>query len=164
MTDLTLGQAQRLTAPAPFALLSTLKEDGSTNFMAISWWTYLSNHPATIGVCLSRKGLSGSRIEATGEFALSIVGEDVKQAALNCGRCSGRTTDKKSEFNIPAEKASVIVPEVVANSRVVFECRLVNHTQAADHELYIAEVVAIRGNPEVKQVFAFDGYARLDTI
>ncbi len=162
MTDITIGQAQRLTAPCPFALLSTLKEDGSTNLAAVSWWTYLSNHPATLGVCLSKKGLSGSLIERSGEFGLSIVGEALKDAALQCGRCSGRTVDKASAFSIPLESAGLITAKLVSGSRVVFECRLTGSTEVGDHVLYIAEIAACRGDESVRQLFAYDGYARLD--
>lgn len=82
MEKITAAQAQRLTAPSPFALLSSLKEDGSTNLMAVSWWTFLSNRPPMIGVCLGKKGASGKLIQSTGEFALNIVGEELKEAAL----------------------------------------------------------------------------------
>ena len=85
MTDITIGQAQRLTAPCPFALLSTLRPDGGTNLMAVSWWSYLSNRPPMLGVCLSKKGLSGELIHASGEFALSIVDASLRDAALRCG-------------------------------------------------------------------------------
>ena len=105
MINLTAGQAQRLTTPAPFGLVSTKKEDGSTNLMAVSWWCFLSNHPPMLGVCLSKKGLSGSLIEKNGEFTLNIPGESIKEAALNCGRCSGRTVNKPVEFGIELEDA-----------------------------------------------------------
>ena len=164
MKEITIGQAQRLTAPAPFGLLSTRREDGSTNLMAISWWTYLTNHPPMIGVALSKKGLSGSRIEATGEFALSVVGEELKEAALRCGACSGRTVDKAAQFGIPLEAPAQVAPEVVSGSRVVFECRLAGQAEAGDHVLYLGEVVALRGDESVRQLFAYDGYARLDTV
>ena len=162
--ELKIGQAQRLTAPSPFGLLSVLKPDGSTNLMAISWWTYLSNHPPLLGVCLSKKGLSGTLIEEQKEFAISIVGEDLKQPALECGRCSGRSCDKATEFDIPLEQASVIGAKTVCGSRVVFECGLVCQAEAGDHTFYIGEVVAIRGDESVKQLFAWDGYTRLDPL
>jgi len=164
MTDITVGQAQRLTAPCPFGLLSSLKEDGSTNLMAVSWWSYLSNHPPTLGVCLSKKGLSGELIRRSGEFALSIVGEELKEAAKSCGTCSGRTVDKAEAFSIPLTDAAEIAPKVVAGSRVVFECRLTDTKEVADHVIYIGEIAAIRGDPDKKALFAFDGYARLDTV
>ncbi|MCR5576578.1 MAG: flavin reductase family protein [Oscillospiraceae bacterium] len=164
MTDLTIGQAQRLTAPCPFALLSTLRDDGGTNLMAVSWWSYLSNRPPMLGACLSKKGLSGELIRKSGEFALSIVDETLKEAALRCGTCSGRTADKAAEFGIALADAEKIAPQVVRDSRVVFECRLVDAREVSDHVLYIAEIVAIRGDADKKALFAFDGYGRLDTV
>ena len=53
---------------------------------------------------------------------------------------------------------------MVRDSRVVFECRLTDIKEVADHVLYIAEIVAIRGDSEKKALFAFDGYGRLDSV
>ncbi len=164
MLELKIGQAQRLTAPAPFGLLSVLREDGGTNLMAVSWWTYLSNRPPMLGVCLSKKGLSGSLIEARGEFGLSIVGESLREAALRCGGYSGRTTDKAAAFGIVLTEPAVIATPLVANSRVCFECRLKESVEAGDHVFYLAEIAAVRGDDSVPGLFAFDGYSRLDTV
>ena len=164
MNDLTIGQAQRLTAPAPFALLSARKEDGGDNLMAVSWWTYLSNRPPMLGVCLSKKGLSGSLIERSGVFTLSVVGGSLKDAALQCGRCSGRDHDKAAEFGIPLEPAAAIEASLVSGSRVAYECRLTGSVEAGDHVFYLAEILLCHGGAEIPQLFAWDGYARLDTI
>jgi len=72
MDLMTIGQAQKLTSPNPFALLSVRKNDGTTNVMAVSWWNYASNHPATVTVCLSSKGYSGQCIRESGAFGLNI--------------------------------------------------------------------------------------------
>lgn len=164
MEKITSGQAQKMTSPNPFALLSVLRDDGSTNLMAISWWTYLSNHPPMVGVCLGKKGLSGSLIAKNGEFALSLVGEEYKDAAKSCGACSGRTVNKAEEFGIKLEDAECIAPKVVSGSRVVFECKLVDSIEAGDHVFYTAEIIACRGDESVKQLYAYDGYARLGTV
>ena len=164
MDKLTIGQAERLTSPAPFGLLCTKKEDGSANLMAISWWTYLSNHPATIGVCLSGKGLSHELIEKNGEFTLSIVGESLKQSALKCGCCSGRTVNKPEEFGIELVSSETVSAPAVKDSKVIFECRLSGTAPAGDHFFYIAEVTNILGDASVSQLYAFDGYGRLDTL
>ena len=164
MLNITVAQAQKLSSPAPFGLLSVRKEDGSTNLMAISWWTYLSNHPPMLGVCLSKKGLSHSRIEAEGEFALNIVGEDLRAAALSCGTCSGKTRNKAQEFGIDLESAEIVRCQVVKNSRVVFECRLKDSIDAGDHRFYLAEILCARGDENIHQLFAWDGYARLEPV
>ncbi len=163
MTELTIGQAQKMTAPAPFALLTSADEAGKTNIMAVSWWTYLSNRPAKIGACLSNKGYSGGNIRAGGEFALCIVDEKLKDAALRCGTCSGRNTDKAAEFGIELVGAKEIKPEVVEASKVVFECRLSDMLEIGDHTFYVADVIAIYGDESKKQLYAYDGYGRLAT-
>ena len=164
MNQFTFGQAQKLTAPAPFGLIGTKKENGDTNLMAISWWTYLTNHPPMIGVCLSNKGLSGTLIKQNREFTLSIVGEDLKESGLKCGQCSGRTTDKPRTFGIDLEPSSSVAPAHVSGARVVYECTLSNSVEVGDHTLYIGEVVATYGDENVKHLYAYDGYARLDTV
>ena len=164
MEKISIGQAERLTSPAPFGLLCTVRDDGSANLMAISWWTYLSNHPATIGVCLSGKGLSHSLIEEKGEFTLSIVGEELKDSAIKCGTCSGRTVDKPAEFGIELVPSETVSVPAVKGSRVIFECRLVNSIPAGDHIFYVAEVVNALGDSSVRHLYAFDGYGRLDTL
>ena len=164
MKEISIGQAQRLTAPSPFGLLSTRQADGITNLMAVSWWTYLSNHPPMLGVCLSKKGLSGSLITETGEFGLSIPGEELQDAALHCGTCSGRTVNKAEEFGIRLMPATEISRELVVGSRVCFECRLKETAEAGDHTFFLAEIVTVHGDESVSQLFAFDGYARLSTL
>ena len=164
MNKMTVAEAQTLTSHAPFALLSSKKEDGKTNLMAVSWWTFLSNRPPMLGVCLSRKGLSGSLIEKNGEFALNLVGPDCQESAFRCGCCSGRSVDKAEEYHIPLEDAQEIRAQIVSGSRAVFECRLVSTAEAGDHTFYIAEIVAAQGDGSVEQLYAFDGYRRLGTL
>lgn len=164
MNRLTVAEAQKLASPAPFALLSVKREDGKTNLMALSWWSFLSNHPPMLGVCLSKKGLSGSLIEKNGEFALSLVGPALKDSAFRCGCCSGRVVDKAEDFGVPLEDAQAIGAQVVSGSRAVFECRLLSAAAAGDHVFYIAEIVAAQGDAGVEQLYAFDGYRRLDTL
>ena len=76
------------------------KPDGTANLMALSWWTYVSNHPATTAVCLSNKGYSAELIRSNKEFGLNIVDESLKEAAFACGTCSGRTENKPETFGI----------------------------------------------------------------
>lgn len=164
MERITIGQAQQLTSPNPFALVSTRTPDGKNNLMALSWWTYLSNHPATVGVCLSKRGYSGELIAAAGEFCLCIPDETLRDAAFRCGTCSGRDHNKAEEFGISLEPSRTVAPLSVKNSRVVLECKLQQQVEVGDHVLYIAEVVDGHGDPQVAGLFAMEGYRRLDTV
>ena len=164
MDSMTIGQAQKLTSPNPFALLSVRKGDGVTNVMAVSWWNYASNHPATVTVCLSSKGHSGQCIRESGAFGLNIVGENLKDAAMKAGSCSGRDMDKAAALGIPLTAQEGFSQEMVAGSRLWISCRLKDTLTVGDHVLYVGEVEAIMGDPSVKGLFAWEGYGRLDTV
>lgn len=159
-----LGDIQKLTSPNPFTLVSTTKEDGTSNLMALSWWTYVSNKPAMVAVCLSKKGFSGELIKNTKEFGLNIVDESLKESAFMCGTCSGRSEDKADKFGIELMDADEISTKLVKAHKAALECRLVDTADASDHVIYIAEVVAAHTNPEAKHLYAVNGYRTLDTI
>lgn len=161
MDSITIGQAQKLTSPNPFGLVCSRDEQGNTNLMALSWWTYCSNDPATIAICLSKKGHSGSLIRATGEFALCIVDVALSEAAFKCGTCSGRDVDKAREFGIELVPATAISPNVVKESRIVFECKVADTVAAADHDIFIGEVAAIHADESKTALYAMEGYRRL---
>lgn len=162
--DVSINQIQKLTSPNPFALVSTLREDGGTNLMALSWWTYVSNHPATVAIALSGRGYSHTRIDETGEFALNIVAETLKEKAFRCGTCSGRTCEKAKEFGIDLLPAQTIAAQIVRDARAVLECRVVNCIAVGDHVMYIAEVTAAHANPELEALYAVNGYAALSCV
>lgn len=159
-----IGAVQKFTSPNPFALVSVQKPDGTTNLMALSWWTYVSNHPATIAVCLSKKGYTGELIQKTREFGLSVVDESLKEAAFACGTCSGRTENKPEKFNVELSDATVISTKLVKAHRVALECRLTDIMEAFDHCIYVAEVVEAHCDPDKKQLYAVKGYAALETV
>lgn len=161
--EITIGAAQKLTSPNPFALLTVRKPDGVTNVMAVSWWTYTSNHPASLAVCLSKKGYSGSCIQAEKRFTVNIASEEIRDAAFRCGACSGREHDKAAELGVPlAEDESGLC--YVDGSRVSFFCRLTNCVEVADHVLYLAEIEKIYGDADVAGLYAMNGFAKLDTV
>ena len=159
-----IGTVQKLTSPNQFALVSSRKPDGTTNLMALSWWTYVSNHPATIAVCLSKKGYTGELIRENREFGLSVVDESLKEAAFACGTCSGRTENKPEKLGIALMEPAVIATRLVKAHKVALECALTDIVEVADHCIYIAEVVEAHCDPDKKQLYAVNGYAGLDTV
>lgn len=164
MEPITIGQAQKLTSPNPFALLTVRKPDGKTNVMAVSWWNYASNHPATVTACLSSKGYSGECIRESGSFGISVVGEQLKEAAIRAGTCSGRDMDKAAALGIPLTDEGGFPQEMVAGSRLWLSCRLKDTLTVGDHVLYVGEVEAIQGDAAVKGLYAWNGYGLLDTV
>ena len=159
-----IKEVQKNSSPHPFALVSAKKPDGRTNLMAISWWTYVSNNPPTIVICVSKKGLTGSLIAENKAFGLSIVSEALKDSAFRCGTCSGREADKAEAFGIAMTPADEIDAALVEAHKAALECRVVQTVDGYDHDMFIAEVVAAHIKPEASQLFAVKGYAALDTV
>lgn len=164
MTTITISNAQQITSPNPFALIATKKPNGETNLMALSWWSYLSNRPATIGVCTSNRGYTGELIKSTGEFCLCIPDVSIKDSAIRCGTCSGRDNNKAAMFGIELDDAETVNTKIVKKSALVLECKLKNAVDVGDHTMYIAEVSACRADSEFRPVFAVDGYKRLSEV
>lgn len=163
-TEISLGQAEKLSSPNPFTLVSSIKEDGSTNLMALSWWTYVSNHPALIAIATSNKGMTGANIKARDYFAVSMVGEEIAVPAFKCGSVHGFDIDKAAEFDIPLTKEAddpIAYPEC---ARITIICKLKQAIDLDDHTLYIGDVVKVYGNDEIPAIYAMNGYSGYTVI
>ena len=154
------GLAQKLSAPNPFALI-TAWDGNKTNVMALSWWTYCSNHPLTVAICVGNRSYTGECIADRGEFCLCLPGEGLEQAALQAGACSGRDRDKAAELGIALAPAEAVRPAYVDNSRLALECRVEKTLSLGDHRMFIAEAVAMHARGEVRHLMAVDGYSGL---
>lgn len=157
------GLAQRLSSPNPFALVTSWN-GCKTNVMALSWWTYCSNHPLTVAVCIGNRSYSGDCIAENGEFCLCLPGEGLKKAALAAGTCSGRDRDKAAELGIDLTPSAEVAPFYVKNSSLVLECRVKETLSLGDHRIFLAEAVAMHTTEGVKNLMAVDGYARLTVV
>ena len=159
-----ISAVQKALSPNPFCLIAATKPDGDTNLMALSWWTFVSNKPATIAICISKKGFSGELISKTLEFTLSVIGDELKFSAFSCGTCSGRNVSKAKKFGIELMDSTVIKTKIVKAHKVALECKVINSVDVNDHIMFIAEIVETHINPEVSQLYAVDGYANLSTF
>lgn len=156
-----MGKAQMLTSPNPFALLVSQKPEGGENIMAISWWTYISNHPPMLAAAVSQKGYTHECIEKTPTFALCVPDSSLAKEAFSCGTVSGRNVDKVNEFGIALRTVEKDFPPVVENSIVVMLCRSTGEVQGGDHVLFLAEIEKILGDPNKQGLKAYDGYRSL---
>lgn len=159
-----IGNIQKLTSPNPFGLVSSLKENGETNLMAISWWTYVSNRPATIVISVSKKGYTNELIRRQGEFVLNIVDESLKEAAFLCGTCSGRTENKAEKFQVELIESTQVSAKRVRRSKVSLECKVISFIEVSDHDLILAEVVETHFETDLKHLYALDGYSTLGIV
>jgi len=161
MKAIGIGEAQKATSPNSVTLVCTKKPNGETNLATISWWTYLSNKPAMLGVALSDKGYSGELIRENKQFALCIPGEAIAEGAFRCGTVSGRSVDKAAAFVIEMRSLPGATVQTPVHSKLVFFCVLESAHQAGDHTFYICRVDNIMYDDTQKQLYAWEGYGSL---
>jgi flavin reductase (DIM6/NTAB) family NADH-FMN oxidoreductase RutF len=135
-----------------------------TNIMALSWWTYVSNKPATIAICVGSRAYTGILIQENLEFGLCVVDQALEAAAFKCGTCSGRDVNKAEAFGIELMQAEMIAPRLVKAHSVALECRVISSYPVHDHRMFVAEVNHSHINPHATPLFALDGYRRLGVV
>ena len=131
--------------------------------MALSWWTYVSNNPATVAICTSNRGYTGELIKSSGEFGLSFPGKAMAEEAMKAGKSSGRDKDKAAELGIKFINVDGYDIRLVSGCRLGLACSLVDSHPVGDHTIYIGEVVRSLGDERISALYAFGGYAELDT-
>jgi len=160
----SISEVQQVTSPNPFCLVTSCDRTGKTNIMALSWWTYVSNNPPTVSICVGQKAYTCQLIKETQEFGLCLVDESLSTAALACGACSGRDVDKSERYGIELIQADKIAPPIVKAHRAALECAVIQSIPVHDHLMFIAEVQQIHINPNTKHLYAFEGYSRLGIV
>lgn len=158
-----IGKFEKVNSPNPFALITSKKDDGTTNIMALSWWTVCANKPVpTIAVCLSCRGLSGQLIQQTKEFGLSLPDQSISEEAMMCGHCSGREINKAEQFKIALTDAVTMETKLIEKSEASMECKVVQIIPVQDHIMFIAEVQETHFNDTYRHVNAVNGYGKLE--
>ncbi len=116
--------------PRPIAFVSTISADGILNLAPFSFFTAVCPKPPVICFCNSIRSRDGSKkdtlrnVEATGEFVVNIVSEDI---ATQMVACSGDYPPDVSEFDVSGLTpipSDLVKPPRVKESRVQMECRL----------------------------------------
>ena len=139
-----------VVVPRPIAFVSTVSTDGIVNLAPYSFFNAVAYDPPTIVFSSSRRAPTKEKdtlanIEATGEFVVNIVVDDIAEAM---NKTAAEYPADVSEFEIagltPAPSDRVKAPRV-AESPVNMECRLVQVVPIGSgdhaHGLVIGEII-----------------------
>ena len=154
--------------PRPIAFVSSLSRDGVRNLAPFSFFTAVSANPPVI--CFSpmiRASVAGgakkdtlNNIESTGEFVVNIVSEDF---ADRMNLCAGEYPPEVDEFavsGLTAVPSEVVGPPRVGESRIQFECKLVQvvpvSAKPLGGSLVLGEVVRFHIADELFDNFRID--------
>ena len=147
-----------VVVPRPIAFVSTVSTNGIVNLAPYSFFNAVAYDPPTIVFSSSRRAPTKEKdtlanIEATGEFVVNIVVDDIAEAM---NKTAAEYPADVNEFEIagltPAPSDRVKAPRV-AESPVNMECRLVQVVPIGSgdhaHGLVIGEIVLMHVRDDI---------------
>lgn len=120
----------------------TAIHEGKRYGMTVNSFTSISLDPPLITVTLKQLTHTHELVEKSGEFSMTILSD--KQGDLS-DRFAGKIPDIEDRFEgVPTEKMLIDAP-LLKGGTAFLNCRVVNSIPAGENTLFIAEVLAARG-------------------
>ena len=161
MNALSLIDSAKLTSPNPVTLICSKTPSGVTNLGTVSWWTYLSLEPETIGFAMMKTSYTGEMVRASKQVVLTVPGEALAKQVMQCGSSTGRTKDKAKDFGIELKNIPDCDIQIPVHSVVAIRCALREFVDVGDHYFYICDVENIYGDADENPLFAWKGYSQI---
>lgn len=116
--------------PRPIAFVSSQDDKGNANLAPFSFFTVISADPMMVCFSPMRRGTDGAKkdtlknIEATKQFVINIVGEEIVQQMNECATEFPPEVDEFEASGLTKEKSAAVQPPRVKESKVNLECEL----------------------------------------
>ena len=119
----------RTIVPRPIAWISTISRDGVRNIAPFSFFTGITTDPPTVCFAPARKpgGVKKdtlSNVEATGEFVVNVVSEDLAEAMNETATDYPPEVDEFERAGLTPVESELVAPPRIGESPVQMECRL----------------------------------------
>jgi flavin reductase (DIM6/NTAB) family NADH-FMN oxidoreductase RutF len=147
MQSLNESEAIALSAPFPYALVTSLDKNGRPNAMGVAWATRTSFKPFLILISIDQRRYSHEGIQMHKEFVLNYPSEEQADAAWICGTKSGHDGDKIKLAGLKLVESKAVKVPTIDGVTVAFECKVVDKFETGDHTVFVGEVVSMSGNP-----------------
>jgi flavin reductase (DIM6/NTAB) family NADH-FMN oxidoreductase RutF len=125
-----------------------------TGLMTANWITQVSFEPPLVVLAAEVESHTRALLEASGAFAVNILGSEQRELAGQLGRTFAKHPAKTEEFawRPGPETGSPILESALS----WVECRVVNSLAAGDHVVFLAEVVEAGAQREGKPLTLAD--------
>ena len=135
--------------PRPIAFVSSVSTEGIVNLAPFSFFNAMAYDPATIVLGISRSAGwkekdTLANIEATGEFVVNVVVDDIAEAMNRTAAEFPADVDEFEVGGLTAAPSELVRAPRVAESPVNMECRLNQVVAVGDgtkHAIVIGEIV-----------------------
>ena len=113
--------------------------------MTVNSFTSIALEPPLVSVALRQLTHTHDLVEKSGEFGVTILSADQKELS---DRFAGKLPEIKDRFaGVTTENLVLDVP-LLKGGMAYFNCKVVNSIPAGENTLFIAEVIAVRGEGE----------------
>lgn len=133
-----------LLAPTPVIMASAGRPGETPNIITLAWAGTVCSDPPMLSVSIRPERYSYPLIRETGEFVVNLVTEELTRAADFCGVRSGRDLNKFEAAGLTPEPSVKIAAPAIAESPVNLECRVTQVIPLGSHDLFLAEILAVR--------------------
>jgi flavin reductase (DIM6/NTAB) family NADH-FMN oxidoreductase RutF len=134
---------QALLYPLPVVLLTAAAE-GRTGIITLGWAGVVNSVPPMVSVSIRPSRYTHGLVEKSGQFTLNLPTAAQLRLADWCGTVSGRDTDKFLAAGLTPVPGEKVTAPLIAECPVALECAVRHTLRLGSHDLYVAEVLAVR--------------------
>ena len=143
--------------PRPIAFVSSVSSEGIVNLAPFSFFNAMAYDPATIVMGISRSAGwkekdTLSNIEATGEFVVNVVVDDIAEAMNRTAAEFPADVDEFEIAGLTAKPSVKVRAPRVAESPVNMECKLNQVVEIGDgtnHAIVIGEILLMHVGDDI---------------
>ena len=146
-----------VVVPRPIAFVSSVSADGIVNLAPFSFFNAMAYDPATIVLGISRSAGWKAKdtlanIEATGEFVVSVVVDDIAEAMNSTAAEFPADVDEFEIADLTQKPADLVSAPLVAESPVNMECKLNQIVEIGDgtnHGIVVGEILLMHVRDDI---------------
>jgi len=122
--------------------IATVSYEGQRYGMTVNSFTSISLDPPLVSVAMKRLTHTHELLEKAGEFAVTILSSD--QAQLS-DRFAGKFPKLTDRFEGIETETLILDAPLFKGGLAFFNCRVISSTPIGENTLFLAEVIAARG-------------------
>ena len=152
--------------PRPIAFVSTLDRDGVSNLAPFSFFTAVSINPPVVCFCPVLSSTSNekkdtlSNVEATGEFVINTVSEEIAEQMSIASTQFPSGVDEFKRAGLTPVSSDLVKPPRVKESRIAMECKLLQVVHVSSlpggGSLVLGEIIRFHIHDELFRNFRID--------
>lgn len=136
-----LAAMETWRVPERIIFVTSLSRDGEPHIISVSWKMRCSFDPPMFAIAIGKERFMRSCIRESGEFVISVPGEDLAGLVLDVGRPSQSPVNRFEKYNIRTQTAAVTKSPLIAGCLANFECMVENSLDTGDHTIFVGRVV-----------------------